>query len=174
MSNPYTNLWFDTHKPKSTSKQPKEEKGFQWDYFSKLVLLALFVSGTIIVFVGVIFEIRARAKEANKLKEVRRRRARRRQRKLKRFRPHGLDARNAPNLKSAKQTQEERLALLEEQILELEADDQIILDSATRTVNFVIVAVGALLQVVAYVSRFNWALNGQDSIIGMADSKAVW
>ncbi len=166
MSNPYTNLWFDTHKPKSTSKQPKEEKGFQWDYFSKLVLLALFVSGTIIVFVGVIFEIRARAKEANKLKEVRRRRARRRQRKLKRFRPHGL--------KSAKQTQEERLALLEEQILELEADDQIILDSATKTVNFVIVAVGALLQVVAYVSRFNWALNGQDSIIGMADSKAVW
>ncbi len=157
MSDWNINPWIDVPVPISTSPLPKEKKGFQWDYFSKLVLLALFVSGTIIVFIGVVFELQDRIKEADKLNKIRQRRIRRRRREMKIIR-----------------TQEERLALLEEQILELEADDQIILDSATRTANFIIIALGALLQVVAYVSRFNWALNGQDSIIGMSDSRRIW
>jgi len=121
--------------------------GFQWGYFSKLALLALFVSGTVIVFYGVVRELEARDKE-------------RRQLQRNRFR-----ARRNKSL-------EERIRRLEQ--FNQDVVEDIIGRSATRNVNFIIIAIGALLQVVAYVSRFNWALNGQDSIIGVADSRPIW
>ena len=133
-------------------------KSIQWDYLSKLGLLALFVSGTLFVLYGVVREFGARVSEGRLLRATRALRQAR--------------IEQAKNIGNRLKSIEERINLLED--FDEDIVEDIIGASTTRTVNFIIIAIGALLQVVAYVSRFNWALHGQDSIIGMADSKKVW
>ncbi len=124
-------------------------------YFAKLCLLGLFVVGTMLVFYGVVLEFQARENEQRQIELARKRKARR-------MKKYGRKSNNLLN----------RLDELER--FNTEVIEDIISGSATRTITFIIIALGAVLQVVAYITRFNWALFGQDSIIGVADSKHIY
>ncbi|GAH45595.1 unnamed protein product [marine sediment metagenome] len=135
-----------------SNRENKEKAKLKWDYLIELFILGLFVAGTLIVFVGVVFEYRDRIIEANQLRQINRSsRMKRGHRKYRKYRNNRYPS---------------HLAELEARINQLEIKETIIINSATRTINFIIIAVGALLQTIAYVSLFDAALNSPiDSIL---------